>query len=56
MFSQRQFGGFDSSAFGILVHNDFTSREKKVRVVSNKVRWLIFLRKFVVSWAYDGIS
>ena len=42
-----------SSAFRILVYNDFTSRETRYELSGTKSIWLIFLRK---SWTYDGIS
>ena len=45
------------SAFGILVYNDFTSRETRVYEFSGtKSIWLIFLRKLIPSWVYHGIS
>ena len=43
------------SAFGILVYNDFTSRETKYELSGTKLIWLILIRKSVVSWTYDGI-
>ena len=44
------------SAFGILVYNNFTSRETRYELSGTKLVWLIFLRKLVASWAYDGFS
>ena len=44
------------SAFGILVRNDFTSREIRYELSGTKLIWIIFLRKSAVSWTYDGIS
>ena len=44
------------SAFGILAHNDVTSRETRHELFETKSIWLIFLRESVVSWTYDGIS
>ena len=44
------------SAFGVLVYNDFTSRETRYELFGTKSIWLIFLRKLVVSWTYDAIS
>ena len=44
------------SAFGMLVYNDLTSRETRYEFSGTKSVWLIFLRKSVVSWSYDGIS
>ena len=44
------------SAFGILVYNDFTSREIRYELSGTKLIWLIFLRKLVVSWTYNWIS
>ena len=43
------------SAFGILVYNDFTSRETRYELSGTKLIWLIFPRKLVVSWTYDRI-
>ena len=44
------------SAFIILLYNDFTSRETRYELSGTKLIWLIFLRKSVVCWTYDGIS
>ena len=44
------------SVFGILVYNDFTSRETTYKLSGAKSIWLIFLRNLLVSWTYDGIS
>ena len=44
------------SAFGILVRNDFTSREIRYELSGTKSIWIIFLRKSAVSWTFDGIS
>ena len=44
------------SAFGILVYNGFTSRERRYVLSGTKSIWLIFLTKSVVSWTYDWIS
>ena len=43
------------SAFRILVYNDFTSREASYELSGTKLIWLIFVRKSVLSWTYDGI-
>ena len=44
------------SGFGILVYNDFTSRETRCELSGTNSDWLVFLRKSVVSWMYYGIS
>ena len=44
------------SAFGILVYNDFTSKETRNELPGTKSIWLTFLRKMVASWRYYGIS
>ena len=43
------------SVFGILVYNDFTSRGTRYELSRTKSSWLIFLRKLIVSWTYNGI-
>ena len=48
--------GLIPSAFGILVYNDFPSRETRYELSGTKLIWLIFLRKSVVSLTHDGIS
>ena len=45
-----------SAALGILVYNDFTSRETRYELFGTESIWLIFLTKLVVSWTYDGMS
>ena len=44
------------SAFIILLYNDFMSRETRHELSGTKLIWLIFSRKSVVCWTYDGIS
>ena len=44
------------SAFIILLYNDFMSRETRHELPGTKLIWLIFSRKSVVCWTYDGIS
>ena len=55
-FSKDVLVNLISSAFGILAHNDVTSRKTKYELFETKSIWLIFLRKSVVSWTYGGIS
>ena len=55
-FSEDILTDFIPSEFGILVYNDFTSTETRYELSGTKLIWLIFLRKSVVSWTYDGIS
>ena len=55
-FSKDVLTDLTPSAFGMLVYNDFTSRETRYELSGIKSIWLIFLRKSVVCWTYDGIS
>ena len=54
-FSRDVLMDLTPSAFGMLVY-DFTSRETRYELSGIKSIWLIFLRKSVVCWTYDGIS
>ena len=55
-FSKDVLTDLTPSAFGMLVYNDFTSRETRYELSGTKSISLIFLRKSVVCWTYDGIS
>ena len=46
-FSKNVLTDLIPSEFGILVYNDFTSRETKCKLSGTKSIWLIFLRKSV---------
>ena len=48
-FSKDVLTDFTPSAFGILIYNDFTSRETRYELSRTKSIWLIFLRKWLVS-------
>ena len=52
-FSKYALANLIPSAFGILVYNDFRSREKGNEFSVNLVN---LPKKVVVSWTYDGIS
>ena len=55
-FSENVLTDLIPSAFGILVYNNCTSRETRNELSGSNSIWLIFLRKSVVYWTYDGIS
>ena len=44
------------SAFGIDVYSDFMFRETRYELSGTKLISLIFLKKSVAFWTYDGIS
>ena len=54
-FSKEVLTDLIPSALGILLYNDFTSRETRYELFGTKSILLILLRKSVASWTYDGI-